>query len=179
MIVSGSIHIDAPVEQVFRLVTNFAARARLNPAVIPIAVEIEGDGPLRPGAVCHFRLQAGQRIVDYRARITEFEANQRVVSVSDTAVPIEVVLETKPEDRGTRFTHSERFEPTEAMLMEAAPPDATQRFTAWLDGFMPFLDLDAAKHLHAQREALLRKKLEGNLDSWLVAIHQHLERARS
>ena len=178
MIISRSIHIDVPVEQVFGLVTDFAARARLNPAVTPMVVEIEDGGPLRAGTVCHFRLQAGQRIIDYRARITEFVVNRRVVSVSDTPVPFEVVLETEPEDGGTRFTHSERLEPTEAMLMEAAPRDATWRFTAWLDGFMPFLDLDAAKRLHAQREALLQKRLEGNLDGWLAAIRHHLEQTR-
>lgn len=174
MLVSRSIHIAAPVDRVFALVTDFAARARLNPAVTPLQVEIESGDGLRAGAVCYFRLQAGGRTLDYRIRIVEFIPNRRVVSLSDTAVPFEVTLETEAEGDGTRLTHSERFEPSEAML-EMAPPTSGARFLKWLDGLLPFLDIDAAQQLHAQREQLLEEKLGGNLERWLAAIRTELE----
>lgn len=175
MVVSRSVHIQAPVDRVFALVTDFAARARLNPAATPLQVEIESGKGLHIGAVYHFRLQAGGRALDYRIRIVEFIPNRRVVSLSDTTVPFEVTLETEAENGGTRLTHSERFEPSEAML-EMAPPKNGGRFLQWLDGLLPFLDIDAAQRVHAQREQLLEEKLGGNLERWLAAIRLELEK---
>jgi len=175
MVVSRSVHIQAPVERVFALIADFAARARLNPAATPLQVEIESGRNLRVGTVCHFRLQAGGRILDYRIRIVEFIPNRRVVSRSDAPIPFEVTLETEAEGTGTRLTHSERFEPNEAML-EQVPPTSGARFLQWLDGLLPFLDIDAAQRVHAQREQLLEEKLGGNLERWLTAIRMELEK---
>jgi carbon monoxide dehydrogenase subunit G len=175
MIISRSIHIAAPVDRVFALITDFEARARLNPGITPIQVELESGKILQVGTICHFRMKIDGRIVDYRTRITEFVPGRRAVSVSDTAVPFELTLETEPENGGTRLTHSERFDPTDVMLLEAAPPGGTSRFLQLLDRMLPFLDLDMAGRLHAEREEVLRDKLEGNLDRWLAAIRRHLE----
>jgi len=105
--VSRSIHIDAPVERVFALMADPLARSRLHPDAEPIRVEIEGGGPLRAGGVVHFRLQIGNRIADYRTRVRELDPARRIVSLSDSAVPFEVRIETEPEDRGTRLTQTE------------------------------------------------------------------------
>jgi len=101
MLVSRNIHIAAPVERVFALMCDPVARARLNPQVTPLRVEIENDTCLHEGSVCHFRIQLGQRIVDYRTRVREFVPQRRIVSVSDTAVPFEVIIETAAENDGT------------------------------------------------------------------------------
>lgn len=175
MIVTCGIHIQAPVERVFAFITDFEARARLNPLVTPIRIEIESGGPLQAGAVCHFRLQSGNRVLDYRTHVTEFILNRKVVTVSNTAVPFELCLETVAEDGGTRYTHTELFDPSEAMLLEAAQRAGGNRFTQWLDGVLLFLDPDATDRQHARREALLRQQLEDNLRHWLAAIRQHLE----
>ena len=84
VVVSRHIHIDAPVDRVFALMANPAARAALNPFVTPIRVETEDNQPLHVGSVCHLRLQTGNRIVDYRTHVREFEPNRCIVSVSDS-----------------------------------------------------------------------------------------------
>lgn len=174
MLVSRSVHIDAPVERVFALLCDPARRAGLNPAVTPVRVEIEGDGPLATGTICHFRLQTGSGVVEYRSRVRDVVPNRKIVWITDTAIPIEITLEVDAEDTGSRFTHSERFEPSEAML-ETAPPARGGRFLQWLDGLLPLLDSDAAERMHAQREQLLEDKLGRNLERWLTAIRLELE----
>lgn len=178
LIVSRSVHIAAPVERVFALLCDPALRARLNPNVKPLQVEIEDDGVLRAGSVCHFRLEAGGRIIDYHTRVVEFVPNRRIVARSDTAVPFEITAETDPEDGGTRLTHTEAFEATDAMLLSAAPDRRTGRWQQWIDRWLPFLDLDSSRHVHAEREQLLETRLGKNLEDWLSAIRQHLETGR-
>jgi len=175
MVVSRSIHINAPVERVFALISDPLERARLNPEAAPIRVEIEGEPRLQTGSICHYRLQVGRRIVDYRMRVSEFVPGRRLVSVSDSAVPIEVGIETVAENGGTRLTQSEQFEPTDEMLMESAPSDPSDRALRFLEWLLPFLDLDYARRVLARREELLRERLESNLDNWLLAIKRRLE----
>jgi uncharacterized protein YndB with AHSA1/START domain len=177
VVVSRSIHIDAPVARVFALATDPAARSALNPGAVPIRVEAEDGGPVRVGTVWHFRLQLENRIVDYRTRVLAFEANRRIVSLSDSGVPFEVTLETVPEDGGTRLTQTERFEAPESALRTALPQTAE---TAVLDlayRLALFLDLEAAQRMRARREALLAELLGAKLDRWLAAIRDHLEQS--
>lgn len=173
MIVSRSIHIDAPIERVFALVSDPLERARLNPDVEPIRIELENDPPLHVGSICHCRLHVGRRIVDYRTRVREFIPNRRIASISDSAIPIDLVIDTVEEDGGTRLTQTEEFEPTDDMLLESAPDDGPLRRLEWL---LPFLDLDYARRVRCRREELLREQLENRLAEWLAAIKQRLER---
>ncbi len=175
MVVSRSIHINVPVERVFALISDPLERARLNPEGSPIRVEIEGEPQLQTGSICHYRLQIGRRIVDYRMRVREFIPNRRIASVSDSEIPIDVRIDTQPEDRGTRLTQTEEFEPTDEMLLESVPTDPGDRALRFLEWLLPFLDLDYARRVLARREELLRERLEANLDGWLVAIKRHLE----
>lgn len=174
MIVSRSIHIDAPVERVFALISDPLERARLNPDASPIRVEIENESRLQAGSICHYRLQVGRRIVDYRTRVREFIPNRRIASISDSAIPFDLVIDTEEEDGGTRLTQTEEFEPTDEMLLESAPDDGPLRRFEWL---LPFLDLDYARRVLRRREELLRERLEIRLEEWLAAIKQHLERS--
>lgn len=175
IVVSRGIHIEAPVERVFALISDPLARARLNPDVKPIRVEIESGAPLRFGSVCHFRLQVGERIADYRIRVTEFVPNRRIVSVSDSAVPFEVCLETDPEHGGTRLTQTERFEASEEMLDQAVADRATQRVLGFAYRLYLAFDTDAALRLKRREEEMLASNLETKLDRWLAAIKRHLE----
>lgn len=176
--VSRDIFIEAPVEHVFALMADPAARGALAPHAKPIRIEIEGGESLRVGSVCHFRLQLDNRIVDYHTRVSEFAPNRLIVSVSDTAVPFRIRLETRPENGGTRLTHTEEFEPTDEMLRQALPPTLTNTVLEKICWMLPFLDVDYAARVQREREAALANRLEGNLERWLAAIKRHLESGR-
>jgi uncharacterized protein YndB with AHSA1/START domain len=176
MLVSRHIHIAAPVERVFALMCDPAARAQLNPLVTPLRVEIENDSWLHQGSICYFRVQIGQRILDYRTRVQEFVPQQRIVSISDTAVPFEVAIETVADNGGTRLTQTERFEPTEDMLL-AAGDGAGSRLARLVQRTLSWIDSDYAVSERERQEQRLRDKLEANLAEWLNSIRLHLEAA--
>lgn len=155
-----------------------AARSALAPQVRPIRVEIEDGGRLQTGSVCHFRLQADNRVLDYRTRVREILPNQRIVLVSDSAVSFEVVLETRPQDGGTRLTHTERFEPKEEMLRLALTPTPADTIMEEICRWLPLVDPEYAARVRSGREEMLEQKLGENLDQWLDAIKQHLEDTR-
>lgn len=176
MLVSRNIQIAAPIERVFALMCDPEARARLNPLVMPLRVEIENDTSLHLGSVCHFRVRLGQQIIDYRTRVQEFVPLRRIVSVSDTAIPFEIVIETAPENGGTRLTQSERFEPTEAMLLAAGNGDgAGTRLGRLVQRTLSWIDSDYALSERERQEQRLQETLEANLAQWLDAIRHHLE----
>ncbi len=177
VVVSRSIHIDAPIERVFALMADPAMRARLNPGETPLSVEIETGIPLRQGSICHYRLQHGDRILDYRMRVHEFVSNQRIRSVSDSAVPFEVRIETVPEGAGTRLTQTESFEPSDAMLREALPDEVSSNTVRLAQRFFLWIDPEAALTLRRRQEEQLTKILEPRMDQWLAAIKDYLEGA--
>lgn len=177
IVVSRSIHIDAPVERVFALMANPAMRARLNPGETPLTVEIETGAPLRLGSVCHYRLEHGRRILDYRMRVLEFIANERILSTSDSAVPFEVRMETAPESAGTRLTQTESFEPSDAILQEALPDETSRNILSLAERFFVVIDPEAALRLRRRQEEQLTQMLEQRMDDWLAAIKRYLEGA--
>ncbi len=177
VVVSRSIHIDAPVERVFALMADPAMRARLNPDETPLAVEIENGAPLRRGSICHYRLQHGRRILDYRMRVHEFVPNRRILSTSDSAVPFEVRLETASEGGGTRLTQTESFEPSDAMLREALPDKTSSNIVGLVQRFFLLIDPETVLTLRRRQEEQLAKILEDRMDDWLVAIKDYLEGA--
>lgn len=175
MRVSRDTHVAAPVERVFQLVTDPALRAELNPEATPLRVE--ADAPLHVGSVCHYRLQFGAHIVDYRMRVTELQPNRRLVSVSeDSDVRFEVAIELRPEADGTRLLQTERFEPSTGML-EAALPQGDGTLPGHVEQALLFLDEDRALSLRQRQEDALRAALEDKLDYWLSAIKAQVERS--
>ena len=177
VIVSRSIHIDAPVERVFALMADPVERARLNPGQTPLVVEIENGAPLHLGSVCHYRVQHGRRILDYRMRVHEFMPNQCIRSTSDSAVPFEVRIETAPEGGGTRLTQTESFEPSDAMLRDALPDEASSDIVGLAQRFFVLIDPEAALTLRQRQEERLTGILEERMDDWLAAIKRYLEGA--
>ncbi len=176
MVVFQSIHIAAPVEQVFALLCDPARRAALNPDVTPLQVETDDRQPLHTGSTCRFRLQIGGRIVEYRLHFRAVIPPARIEAVSDTAIIFETIMETKAEAGGTRLTQTEIFEPSDDMLIEAAPPfPASRRFSRLIARLLPFLDSDSAEDQRARQEAVLKEMLEKKLGIWLVAIRQEME----
>jgi hypothetical protein len=179
MIVSRSIDIHTPVGKAYVLMCDPARRARLNPAITPISVELEGGGPVAVGTVCHFRLQTPAGLADYRSRVVTLIPGRQIVWCTDTAVPVEITLAVEELAGHCRFTHAESFEPNEAMLAMAAPKGSRGRFLQWVAGLLPFLDLDAAERLQDQREQALEAKLGEGLERWLVAIRTELEQTNA
>ncbi len=175
VIVSRSIFIKAPVERVFALMADPAARSALAPHAQPLEAEIEGDKSLRLGSVCHYRLKMGNRIADYRTRVCEFSPNRLISTISDTPVPFQIRVETRPEGRGTRLSQTERFDPTEDMLSEALPRTVTNIVMEKIYWLLPFLDLDYATRTRRDREDRLERQLGEKLERWLMTIRQHLE----
>ena len=173
--VSRNVFINAPVERVFALMADPAARSALSPHARPLQVEIEGDKPLRQGSVCHFRLKLGDRIADYRTRVIEYSPNRLIATISDTPVPFQIRVETRPEGGGTRLTQTEEFDPTEDMLSETLPPAIKNRVMEKVYWLLPFLDVDYAARTRRDREDRLERQLGEKLERWLVAIRQHLE----
>lgn len=174
MQIARGTHIDAPIEQVFQLVTDPATRAELNPEATPLRVDIDA-APLHVGSVCHYRMQIGGRIVDYHMRVTELEPNRRLVSVSeDTNVPFEVAIEMQPEADGTRLVQAERFEPSVEMLDAVLPPghDVVPGF---VEQALLFADEDSALELRQRQEAALQAALGDKLEHWLSAIKARVE----
>ncbi len=177
MQISCSMHIDAPIEQVFRLVTDPATRAELNPDATPLRVDVEGDGSLHIGSICHYRLQVGGRIVDYHMRVTEFEPYRRLVSISEnTSVPFEVAIELQPEAHGTHLLQAERFDPSEEML-NAALPRGDDALPGYVEQALLFVDEDKALDLRKRQEAALQAELEEKLEQWLSAIKARVEQS--
>lgn len=175
VVVSRSVHIAASVERVFALMADPAARSRLSPHAQPIRVEIEEGGPLRLGSVCHFRMQLGNRIVDYHTRVREFEPNRLIVSVSDTNIPFEIRIETVPEDGGTRLTQTESFDPDDETLRTHLPHDINTAVLRFAYAVALLLDAEWARRLRRQQEELVEEALGRRLERWLAAIKHALE----
>lgn len=175
VIVKRSVRINAPIERVFALVADPAARSALSPTAQPIRVEVEGGQPLGPGSICHFRLQSGNRILDYRTCVEEFEPLRRIVSVSDSTIPFRVRLETESDADGTRLTQTESFEPTDAQLEAALPRNPLNQVLRLAYRMMLWADFDSARRLREEQEKALARSLEPAMDRWLAAIKTRLE----
>lgn len=177
VVVSRSAHINAPVERVFALMADPATRAALNPLATPIRVEVEDGAPLHLGSTCHYRLQVGSRVVDYRSRVVAYEPNRLIVSESESEVPFTIHVEMLPDGRGgTWLRQVERFEPSEETLRSAIPPTTMNTALRLAYGLALYLDLDAAHWLRGRLEEALSQTLSANLARWLDAIRAHLEK---
>lgn len=179
VVVSRSIHVDAPVHEVFALMADPAARTQLNPLVSAGSAEIEGGGPVDVGCTYHLRFVLRGRLVEYRAQISEFEPPRRIVSLADATIPFEVCIETEPEGGGTRLTQTERFEPTDAMLDEAIADKDDHAVVKFAQRLYMIFDTDKALELRQQQERFLAQKLAANMDTWLTVIKRHIEHRHS
>lgn len=175
IVVSQTVYVEAPVERVFALMADPAARSRLNPNAEALIAEVEGGGPLAAGSVCHYRLRTAAGIVDYRTRVREFEPPRRIAAVSETEVPFEVKVELAPAATGTFLTQTETFEPSEAMLRDALADRQSNGIVQLAYRLYLWLDTDAALELRQRQEQLLKERLEENMRRWLECIKAHFE----
>lgn len=173
--ITRCVHIDAPLERVFDLMTDPAARAGLDPHVESIRAETEDGRRLHLGSRCHYRLQLADRIVDYNAEVTAFEEGRLIASDTDSEPPLHVTVETLPEEGGTLLRQTECFEASDALLDHAARGGFRANFLRFAYRVALLMDVDLAAAYRAQRERLLSERLNERLERLLGNVKRYLE----
>ncbi len=177
---SASVKVRVEAAEAFAVVSDLRRKARLNPNIEVIRVELEGGEPVREGSVFYHRFRKGSRIVEYRSRCVRFEPQRLFVTRGETAPPFEVRVTVEPGPEGCRLTQEETVEATPALLdalePELAAGTGLGEMLRWLLYFPGGRRLGAELRAH-QRDRLVRR-LEQELTRWLEAIREHLEAGR-
>jgi len=86
----SEIEIDAPAEQVWRVLTNFAAFPQWNPFIR------KASGDIRVGASIEVRMQpSGARAMTFRPKVLNVEANRELRWIGRLWIPRLVSTETR------------------------------------------------------------------------------------
>lgn len=173
---SASVEVRAEPAEVFALVSDLRRKARLNPNIHVIRVELLGEEPVREGSVFSHRFQKGGRIVEYRSRCTGCVPPRLFASRGETDPPFEITVTVEPTPSGCRLTQEEVLDMTPALLDALEPPPGTESFRdlVGLMALFPSLRPLGAELRTLQRERLARR-LAGELAVWLDAIKAHVE----
>lgn len=173
--VSSTIHICRPLGVVFDLLADPSAKTALNKMVEPISVKIENHERLQLGSICHYKLNFGNTVLDYRGRVTAFEEGKLIESQTDSDTPLTIRVETIEDDTGTWIRQSESFEATDEMLDSALPPTSMEKVRQYAYRMLLWSEDRAALRIRQQREQQLVEMLKINLEHWLSDIKRHLE----
>ena len=174
--VVSTIHIQRPLVEVFNLLADPAAKTALNAMVEPVSVEIENHERLQMGSICHYRLNFGETVLDYRGQVTAFEEGRLIESCTDSETPLTIRVETEPDDSGTWIRQTESFEATDEMLDNALPPSLLDKVLRQAYRVLLWSEERAAARIRDYREQQLQALLKQNLDRWLQDIKHHLEK---
>ena len=174
---SATVEIRADTAEVFALVSDLRRKARLNPNIQVIRVELEGEEPLREGSVFYHRFHRGTRIMEYRSRCVRLVPPRLFESRSETNPPFEVRVTVDPTSVGCRLMQEEQVEATPELLDAFEPAPSSMRT---LPDIVKLLALfPSARPLGCELRVLQRERvvaiLSGELKSWLDAIRAHLE----
>lgn len=169
--------IRAEAAEVFALVSDLRRKARLNPGIEVIRIDLEGGEPVREGSVFRHRFVKGGRIIEYRSRCVQYDPPRLFVSRGETDPPFEVRVMVEPTPADCRLTQQETLE------VEAEALDVLDAGGAKARTFRDVLGLLAlfpsARPLGSELRALQRERvatrLAGELALWLDAIRAHLE----
>ncbi len=169
--------IRADAAEVFGLVSDLRRKARLNPGIEVIRIDLEGGEPIREGSVFRHRFVKAGRIIEYRSRCVRHDPPRLFVSRGETGLPFEVQVSVEATPEGCRLTQWETLDvPPEALdaLDDGAGKARTFRDTLRLLALFP-----SARPLGAELRALQRERVQGRLagelSAWLEAIRVHLE----
>ena len=171
------MEIHAGTTDVFAVVSDLRRKARLNPNIEVIRVELEGGEPVREGSVFFHRFQKGRRIVEYRSRCVRCVPPRLFESRGETDPPFDVRVTVEPTPEGCRLTQQEVLE---------APPEALDALEAGPVGERKFRDIlrllpifPVARQLGSELRALQRERvarqLGAELEAWLEAIRANVE----
>lgn len=174
----ASVEIRAEPARVFALVSDLRRKARLNPNIEVIRVELEGEEPVGAGSVFYHRFQRGRRIVEYRSRCVRFDPPRLFVSRGETDPPFEVGVTVDPTPAGCRLTQKETVEAAPDLL-DALDP-AREPAPGWGDlvrllAFFPG-GRGLGSELRAHQRERVARRLGEELGAWLQAIRSHVER---
>lgn len=174
---SASVAVRAEAEEVFTLVSDLRRKARLNPNIQVIGVELEGGEPLREGSVFHHKFRKGGRVLAYRTRCIRMVPPRLFETRSETEPPFEVRVSVEPTLEGCRLTQQETLEVGPELLDALEPGHPMEqafRDALSLLSVLPGLRLFPAEWRAQQRDRLARR-LTGELQAWLNAIKAQLE----
>ena len=162
-----------------RIASDLRRKARLNPNIEVIRIDLEGDEPVREGSVFRHRFVKGGRIIEYRSRCVRCVPPRLFVSRGETDPPFEVRVTVEPTPAGCRLTQQEALEvPAEALDALDAGPARARTFGDVLRLLALF---PSARPLSSELRALQRLGVQGQLarelSVWLEAIRAHLEGA--
>ena len=171
------MEIHAGTAEVFAVVSDLRRKARLNPNIEVIRVELEGSEPVREGSVFYHRFQKGRQIVEYRSRCVRCVPPRLFESHGETDPPFEVRVTVEPTLEGCRLTQEEVLEvPPEVLDALEAGPGRERGFREILR-LLPIFPV--ARQLGSELRALQRervaRRLAGELEAWLLAIRAHVE----
>jgi hypothetical protein len=174
--IAESVEIAAPPAAVFTLVSDPAAKLRLNPFVEVIRVEREGEAG--EGAVTFLRFQKGHQFVEYRTRCVTCVPGRLLESEALLPTTMRVRVEVEPCAGGTRLTQREECEVTADMLEHLLATTREER--GWramklLHYVLPMVAREAFAMILQQRVESARKTMTLELHAWLLAIKHHLE----
>ena len=181
LIFFATVEIRAEPAAVFAVVSDLRRKARLNPNIQVIRVELEGEEPVREGSVFYHRFHRGTRIMEYRSRCVRLVTPWLVESRSETDPAFDVRVTVDPTPAGCRLTQEEEIEVTPELLdaFEAAPTTASRfRDIVNLFALFPGVRPLGAEMRAFQRERVARK-LASELQSWLDGIRTQVERTPS
>ena len=152
-------------------------KARLNPDIQVIRVDLEGDEPIREGSVFRHRFVKGGGIVDYRSRCVRCVPPRLFESRGETDPPFEVRVTVEPTPEGCRLTQQEVLEvPPEALDVLDAGPAGERTFRDILR-LLPVFPVarQLGSELRAFQRERVARRLAGDLEAWLLAIRAHVE----
>ena len=176
---SASVEVRAGADEVFALVSDLRRKARLNPNIQVIRVEMEGEGPVREGSVFYHRFQKGTRIIGYRSRCVRFVPPRLFESRGETDPPFEVKVTVEPTPEGCRLTQEETLEVSPELLDVLEPVSGgggTFSDAVGMLALFPGFRSLGADLRRRQRERVARR-LTAELETWLEAIKAGLEGA--
>ncbi len=169
--------IRAEAAEVWALVSDLRRKARLNPGIDVIRIDLEGGEPVREGSVFRHRFAKAGRIIEYRSRCVRYDPPRLFVSRGETGLPFEVRVSVEATPAGCRLTQEETVEvPAEALEALDAPAGTARTFRDTLRLLALF---PSARPLSAELWALQRERVQarlaGELSAWLQAIRGYLE----
>ena len=177
LIFSATVEIQVQPMEVFALVSDLRRKAKLNPNIQVIRVELEGGEPVREGSVFYHRFHKGTRIMEYRSRCVRLVPPWLFESRSETDPPFEVRVTVDRTAAGCRLIQQEEIEVTPELLDAFEP--APTKLPSFRDIITLFALFPSARPLESELRAFqherVTKKLSGELQSWLDAIRAHLE----
>ena len=176
---SSWVDIHQPPETVFALLSDPPRRARVNPNLEMIRVEVEGGGILREGAVVYHRAKKGTRIFEYQMRCLRFEPPRLIETGSLSQPEFGVTMRLEPISSGTRLYHEERMHLPSSHLGDSGADlgIANEGMIGQIFRALTFLPPWNLIRGYWEEKSIRRMKgiMLKEIDNWLLALKKHLE----